>query len=365
MDKKIDTDALRNQLKTLLENQSLGRGDNPESCQLCSMLNWGDAPKILLYRYYPLTEYALENISKSRITLVSPREFNDPYDAFPFFNFEALKKDFEWVTPEAVRGLLQNAKNGCLTEIQKARLGDEEDVSYFYQQIASIPEFDEAQLEEYASRAKYITESDIRSLIKMFQTQVRIACFSEQYDSMLMWGHYAQGHTGICVEYEMPLYCFVPMISVLPPNYAPVGNNISLLPVVYREERYDYSLGIVNYYKNLSYLRANLKTCEKKLDCWRNFRISCFKSKEWEYEKEWRMIESVVDAANTPRFHSIPFGKMTRIFLGCRISELNKKIVRNLIRTAEFPVIQSVPIFQTKLNESSQAYTIEVGEEVL
>lgn len=365
MDGKIDTDALRKQLKTLLEDQNLGRGDKPKTCQLGSRLDWGDSPKMLLYRYYPLTEYALENISKSQITLVSPREFNDPYDAFPFFNFEALKKDFEWVTPDAVRELLQNAKNGCLTEIQKKRLGDEYDISYFCHQIASSPEIDEARLDECASKAKYITEADIRALIRIFQTRVRIACFSERYDSMLMWGHYAQGHTGICVEYEMPLFCSLPMGSVLPPNYAPNGNDISLLPVVYRAERYDYSLGIVNYYKNLSYLSSNLKLCEKKIDSWINFRISCFKSKEWEYEKEWRVIESVVDWANTPRFHSIPFGKMTRIFLGCRISELNKKIVRNLIKTSEFSAIQSVPIFQTKLNESSQAYTIEVGEEVL
>lgn len=364
MDGKIDTDALRNRLKTLLENQNLGRGDNPESCQLSSKLNRGDAPKILLYRYYPLTEYVLENISKSQITLVAPGEFNDPYDALPFFNFEALKKDFEWVTPEAVRELFQNAKDGCLTEIQKTRLGDEDDVSYFCQQIASIPEVDEIQLDEYASKAKCITEVGIRGLVKMFQAQVRIACFSEHYDSMLMWGHYAQGHTGICVEYEMPLFCSLPMECVYSSDYAPGGNCISLLPVVYREDRYDYSLGVVNYYKNLSYLSSNLKTCKKKLDCWRDFRISCFKSKEWEYEKEWRMVESIVDAANTPRFHSIPFGKMNRIFMGCRISELNKKIVRNLIKTSEIPVIQAVPIFQTRLNESSQKYTIEVGEEV-
>lgn len=365
MDGKIDTDALRKQLKTQLEDQSLGRGDKPESCQLGPKLNWGDSPKMLLYRYYPLTKYALENISKSQITLVSPSEFNDPYDAFPFFNFDALKKDFEWVTPDAVRELLKNAKNGCLTEIQRMRLGDEDDMSYFHQQIASASEVDEVLLNEYASKAKYLTETDIRALIRMFQTHVRIACFSEQYDSMLMWGHYAQGHTGICVEYETPLFCSLLMESVFPPNYAPIGNNISLLPVVYRDERYDYSLGIVNYYKNLSYLRSNLDACKKKLDCWRDFRISCFKSKEWEYEKEWRLIESVIDCANTPRFHSIPFGKMTRIFLGCRISELNKKIVRNLIKTSEFLAIQSVPIFQTKLNESSQVYTIEVGEEVV
>lgn len=31
---------------------------------------------------------------------------------------------------------------------------------------------------------------------------VRVVCLSEVYDSMLMWSHYAQNHTGYCIEYD-------------------------------------------------------------------------------------------------------------------------------------------------------------------
>ena len=34
----------------------------------------------------------------------------------------------------------------------------------------------------------------------------RIICFSELYDSMLMWSHYAKYHQGFCIEYETPDY---------------------------------------------------------------------------------------------------------------------------------------------------------------
>lgn len=31
-----------------------------------------------------------------------------------------------------------------------------------------------------------------------------ITCFSKRNDSMLMWSHYANGHSGVCIEYERP-----------------------------------------------------------------------------------------------------------------------------------------------------------------
>lgn len=29
-----------------------------------------------------------------------------------------------------------------------------------------------------------------------------VACFSRSHDNILMWSHYADGHSGICVEFE-------------------------------------------------------------------------------------------------------------------------------------------------------------------
>ena len=29
-----------------------------------------------------------------------------------------------------------------------------------------------------------------------------VSCFSAIHDNLLMWGHYAQGHQGFCLEYS-------------------------------------------------------------------------------------------------------------------------------------------------------------------
>lgn len=55
---------------------------------------------------------------------------------------------------------------------------------------------------------------------------VRVVCLSEVYDSMLMWSHYAQNHTGFCIEYdfkESDMLCK------------------QLYPVIYTKDRYAVS----------------------------------------------------------------------------------------------------------------------------
>lgn len=91
--------------------------------------------------------------------------------------------------------------------------------------------------------------------------EMGIACFSENEYSLLMWAHYASNHKGICVEYNMEDF-----ISEL--GFSPV-------PVIYSVER----AAIEEYVPNDS---ESLK---------QPFIDSLIrKSKEWEYEKEWRII---------------------------------------------------------------------------
>ena len=89
-----------------------------------------------------------------------------------------------------------------------------------------------------------------------------VACFSESYDSLLMWSHYAKNHQGICVEYEMLKFS-----TEL--KYSPV-------PVIYSNERVRLS-------------SINISDIEPSTLA---FLVGCLttKSTEWSYENEWRII---------------------------------------------------------------------------
>lgn len=48
--------------------------------------------------------------------------------------------------------------------------------------------------------------SGLKGAIELGLSEVRgVSCFSEKVDDLLMWGHYAEGHRGFCLEFDTSL----------------------------------------------------------------------------------------------------------------------------------------------------------------
>lgn len=112
---------------------------------------------------------------------------------------------------------------------------------------------------------KKTTNKSISVLRKEFETlktSFGITCFSEVFDSLLMWSHYSNNHTGICVEYEL-----LNMNKRM--YYSPV-------PVIYTNNRV-----VID---TISPESIESKTIKTLIEC------TTTKSTEWSYEKEWRII---------------------------------------------------------------------------
>lgn len=112
---------------------------------------------------------------------------------------------------------------------------------------------------------KQTVGKEIRSLRTTFdhmKTTTGIACLSESDDSLLMWAHYANNHSGICVEYEL-----LKINQQL--HFSPI-------PVIYSNERPSFRSISQNIIRanSTSLFIEGLST----------------KSPEWGYEKEWRII---------------------------------------------------------------------------
>jgi hypothetical protein len=91
--------------------------------------------------------------------------------------------------------------------------------------------------------------------------QMRVLCFSEINDSILMWSHYADSHKGVCLGFER---------TADPDNG--LGNYGVSIPVVYRDD---------NALQSFQPLELDQKATSK---------ILTTKSLVWCYEKEWRLI---------------------------------------------------------------------------
>lgn len=162
-----------------------------------------------VYRYFRKIEYAIEAIVNATIYLSSFDEFNDPYETVICFD--------------------------------KQR--DSDGIPY------QLPEI------RYSNEGK---------------AGVGVCCFSKRYDSMLMWGHYANGHRGVCIGYDLSLIPYSDGYSILDNN---------TYDVFAKDVKYGQKLNILDY--DGGYTFGGVEACEM---------LSC-KPKEWEYEEEVRLFE--------------------------------------------------------------------------
>lgn len=119
---------------------------------------------------------------------------------------------------------------------------------------------------------------------KELQSCIFVACFSEVNNSFPMWGYYAADHKGLCISY----------------NLRELISKFDCMPVIYAKE-------LVTYKEN---------------DSDRNILLSALtKSKEWEHEREWRIIKQSDEHKGQKGIILEKFAEPIELFIGCRQKE--------------------------------------------
>ena len=172
-----------------------------------------------LYKYISFaSSHWRENVFDGQIAFSLPSEFNDPFDSRWFLDYEKI-----------IKSRFQREGETCPVEL----LNEES-----FQNYINLSEEDTLYI-----RYAYC-----------------LTCFSSTPHSNLMWGHYANKHKGVCLEYDL---------SRLP-------NSMKLImPVVYTDKPFD---------------ATELWDMDRVDD---QYAVLCpllFKSADWSYEKEWRAI---------------------------------------------------------------------------
>ena len=228
-------------------------------------------PKTLpkLYKYRPLSSYAVNDIINGRITLSSIGEFNDIFDGA--MHQYGSKQEIE------------NTAEARWKKLETIRTAAHLPEGLFKKEDLVKPYIEHLKRE---SRLKFRELEYLGTFV---------CCFSKSNTSPLMWAHYADSNKGICIEYDFNMITKGNLLknSIFPVAYTPKPINVTDLLEDTENHISPYSL-------DASILCAALN-----------------KSSDWQYEQEWRLVWILPQLDNQERHLSInSLIQPSKIYLG-------------------------------------------------
>jgi hypothetical protein len=232
-----------------------------------------------------------------------PKLFNDPFDVQ--FDLQ-VKYDRDLVVERALNNII-DLYMGRRHVISGNKLA--EGVKLL-REIA--PGLKEADLREKFRRSMYEgmenaernmpkTHAEMRAVLG----QLKLLCFSEVHDNILMWAHYGDNHTGAVLEFS----CIEKFDSAWG----------AAKPVRYRE---NMPL-LVDEQKLVMLLSGDGTIATPEL-----FEEAVFvKAKDWEYEREWRLVGGW-EKEQATEYIAFHLDEMTALYLGCRISDADRAAIK-------------------------------------
>lgn len=230
-----------------------------------------------LFKYSRVDKWLLASLNEGTIYFNCPTSYNDPFDCY--MNLTVGNTDEYW---ENLKGQHSDDE---IKIIRKA--------------------FSTAASKDPIIRNKVLRD-------------IRIACFSESETDLLMWGHYADCHRGVCLKFET-LLKEGPNVFLFDRN--DFNNNYKGLP------HKPMMLYKVKYPNEITEASDYFAFGEEDV-----IRFISTKAQNWNYENEWRIFSYAQNLkTDTPRY----FDKQLKAIIfgiNCPSSdiELIKKVTSNL-----------------------------------
>ena len=286
---------------------------------------------------------------------VSDTEFTEVFTSSPIILTSLLKYgldgdfDFSNIDISKLIGIICGSSQLLKTFMLSYSITQNDDTSKILKLFANDDDF----LRKIANFAKQfgqeIPEEEINEIYNQFDSLIKemhrgvgeaigVSCFTEKPDNMLMWSHYADKHTGICVEYD-----FSKMFSSVP--------NSMLFPVSYSKQRPVLPIEKVCKIDDGKFTNDNNSLEVLLPDILKSLVI---KSSIWNYEKEWRHIVFTSDMKN--RVVCLPI--ISAIIIGINISPENEK------KIVEIAKRKQIPLYKAKLRPDKYEMIVTEYKEI-
>lgn len=243
----------------------------------------------IIYKYASFDISLYEIILKQSLQFSNPEIFNDPFDC----NEKLLKINYD-------ENIIEQAINDLSINISRK--------------------------ERRELKRKFENQNNQNRILKEKRKEYKLSCFSEYYDEILMWSHYAEKHSGICVGFNFPH------------NYE---EKFILCPVKYFRELKELD-GTTDVYRIILYWLTT-------------------KSIRWQYEKENRAITKSKNKDLSYEYIKYDSKYIKEIIFGVNVSgeKINKAIT--LIKKSNINY-KRIIFKRMRINENNFLLTEEIIE---
>lgn len=309
-----------------------------------------------IYKY--VSEERIDILQNLLIRFTQPSEFNDPFEANPFLKaltdhdticdllngmhlneadiFASLEKKVEEQYHEATRK--SQVQLPPWADVKKNLLNKDNILPHMRNLIPEYEQMGKNLLESIlrldSKESRQFVLPNIRESI---DKTVGILSLTERPDNLLMWAHYSSNHTGFVIQFDETH-------SFFDRRTEPNELRRYLKKVIYLDQRPETVL-------------YNSKVSEEENSNNLSDNVFWNKSRHWEYEQEWRMIDTldgcekkiVIDNHEICLF-SIPSDALKGIILGYKMKNEIKQDIINLLKTDH--KYFHMQVFQATINES-------------
>ncbi len=274
---------------------------------MCDGQTHSEQPQFL-YKYKAFSknvtdvDMALATLSKGKLWASRPGKFNDPFDCQIRLDYSIYFENLALYIESVVDDDLP------LSEINQIKMNCK------YGDDKSIIQFIELHLK---SSGKKSLQEKVDEWIDNHSSAAGVISLSEKNDNLLMWAHYADYHQGYCLKLAF-------------------NSEFPCIKKVIYGKHYPSLIDLNPSFKK-SLRKKFLVGGTERVDASQND-LFCYKSKDWEYEKEWRLlvdIDSGSDGKEIPIDASYGLN-LTGVIFGARTSEENKQSVIDAINKAGF-----------------------------
>ena len=276
-----------------------------------------------LYKYVPAERISV--LQDFLIRFTQPNEMNDPFEARPdsYMTREGRAKELANVIRQASATIWENYQTATRTTLDQ-------------QTFATSVERDPDYAEELCKRHDIRISSDdiAKKLYDELYNRVGILSLSETPDKLLMWAHYAEGHTGFVLEFDgshdffksdKPLFGFA------------------------KPELVEYSSA-----------RPRMQINDPNMSA-----VFFAKGTPWKYEKEWRYLKNIEDAdvlcqqtnALPMALFHVPPNCIVSVILGCYRDQALEDKILDLRR--DCPELRHLRIQQSRASKTRYRLKIE------
>ena len=267
-----------------------------------------------LYRYRSCNENNMAAFEKDQVWLSTSDMFNDPFDTLIQYDEAQLLSAFDFMSDSNVFKAISQVYAAGFCPYPVDQLVDKDVSEWLKLKAAEVANGNTVALpdSEVIQQMKGLFGLILMQIPKMAQRYSMVACFSEKVDSVLMWSHYAANHTGFALGYDLRL-C----------RSDKKWEDIGIFPIVYSENRYGASAFLIYQFFKLMNVPAH------NPDITSSIKLMLYKSVDWQYEQEWRLIKSGPRGSLEGCSEPIDV-KPNSIYYGCRISPKDRQMLHDI-----------------------------------